>query len=146
MANYGQLSSQQRDAIHKALPRLYKFALVLTANEELARGLLRGTVKAMNTRSEWREEDTYRLTIAFRRMYALWSAKMDEGTGIQRKCPPDPRLFASAFTKGPLAGNLQFGKFIANLAPVKGVRSISYTEKEPLTTKRPKSPRSICLP
>ncbi len=129
MANYGQLSGQQRDAVHKALPRLYKFALVLTANEELARGLLRGTVKAMNTRSEWREEDTYRLTIAFRRMYALWSAKMDEGPGIQRKCPPDARLFTGTFTKGPLAGNLQFGKFIANLAPAqRGVLYLVYGE------------------
>lgn len=114
MANYRQVSSQQRDAIHKALPRLYKFALVLTANEELARGLLRGTVKAMNTRNEWREDDAQRLTIAFRRMHALWSAKMDEDAGIQRKCPPDSRLFAGVL-KGPLAGNAQFARFIANL-------------------------------
>jgi RNA polymerase sigma-70 factor, ECF subfamily len=114
MANYRQLSSQQRDAIHNALPRLYKFALVLTANEELARGLLRGTVKAMNTRNEWREEDAQRLTIAFRRMYALWSAKMEEDPGIHRKCPPDPRLFANVL-KGPLAGNVQLARFVANL-------------------------------
>jgi RNA polymerase sigma-70 factor, ECF subfamily len=129
MANYGQFSSQQRDAIHKALPRLYKFALVLTANEELARGLLRGTVKAMNTRNEWREEDTYCLTVAFRRMYALWSAKMDEGPDMQRKCPPEPRLFASVVAKGPLAGNPHFAKFIANLAPAqRGVLYLVYGE------------------
>jgi len=129
MAIYVQHSSQQRDAIHKALPRLYKFALVLTANEELARGLLRGTVKAMNTRNEWREEDAYRLTIAFRRMYALWSAKMDEDPGIHRKCPPDPRLFAGALVKGPLAGNAQFARFIANLLPAqRGVLYLVYGE------------------
>ena len=38
MANYGQLSSQQRDAIHKALPRLYKFALVLRQMKNLRAG------------------------------------------------------------------------------------------------------------
>jgi RNA polymerase sigma-70 factor, ECF subfamily len=128
MANYRQLSSQQRDATHKALPRLYKFALVLTANEELARGLLRGTVKAMNTRSEWREEDAQRLTIAFRRMHALWSAKMEEDPGIHRKCPPDPRLFAGVL-KGPLAGNVQFAGFIATLPPAqRGALYLVYGE------------------
>lgn len=129
MANYRQLSSQQRDAIHTALPRLYKFALVLTANEELARGLLRGTVKALNTRNEWREEDAQQLTVAFRRMYALWSAKMDEDPGIHRKCPPDANLFAAALPRGPLTGNLQFARFIANLPSAqRGVLYLVYGE------------------
>lgn len=129
MATYGQLSSQQRDVIHRALPRLYKFALVLTANDELARGLLRGTVRAMNTRNEWQDEDAGCLTGGFRRMYALWSAKMDEDPAIQRKCPPDPRLFAAVFSKGPLAGNANFARFIANLpAAQRGVLYLVYGE------------------
>ncbi len=129
MANYSQFSSLQRDAIHKAMPRLYKFALVLTANEELARGLLRGTVRAMSIRNEWQEEDTSRLTAGFRRMYALWEAKLDEDPSIQRKCPPDPRLFAAAFAKGPLAGNAHFARFIANLSPAqRGVLYLVYGE------------------
>ncbi len=129
MANYGQLSSQQRDAIHKAMPRLYKFALVLTANEELARGLLRGTFRAMNIRHEWQEEDASRLTPGFRRMYALWSAKLDEDPAIHKKCPPDPRLFAAAFAKGPLSGNAHIARFIASLPPAqRGVLYLVYGE------------------
>lgn len=146
MANYSQFSSLQRDAIHKAMPRLYKFALVLTANEELARGLLRGTVRAMSIRNEWQEEDTSRLTAGFRRMYALWAAKLDEDPSIQRKCPPDPRLFAAAFAKGPLAGtHISHGSSPICLRR-KGACFISYTARAHLTTKRRKSPRSTCSP
>ncbi len=144
MPAYGQDFSHQRSAIHKAMPRLYKFALVLTANEELARGLLRGTVRAMNIRSEWQEEDASRLTAGFRRMYALWSAKLDEDPSIQKKCPPDPRLFAAALAKGPLAGNAQFARFIANLAPLQRGCFTLFTGKAHPTTKRRKSPRSTC--
>jgi RNA polymerase sigma-70 factor (ECF subfamily) len=129
MASYGQVFSQQRDAIHKAMPRLYKFALVLTANEELARGLLRGTVKSMHIRNEWQDEDASRLTAGFRRMYALWSAKLDEDPAIQKKCPPDARLFVAAFAKGPLANNAHFARFIANLAPAqRGLLYLVYGE------------------
>ena len=126
---YGQVFSQQRDAIHKAMPRLYKFALVLTANEELARGLLRGTVKSMHIRNEWQDEDASRLTAGFRRMYALWSAKLDEDPAIQKKCPPDARLFVAAFAEGTLANNAHFARFIANLAPAqRGVLYLVYGE------------------
>jgi RNA polymerase sigma-70 factor, ECF subfamily len=115
MAKFGQSSSSRRDALQKALPRLYKFALVLSANEELARALLRATVKALNVRHEWREEDRDRLTGAFRRMHALWSTKMGEDPAIQKKCPPDPRIFAASLAGGPAAGNAQFARFIATL-------------------------------
>ncbi len=130
MATFGQLSSHQRDAIHKALPRLYKLALVLTANEDLARALLRGTCKALlSARHDWREEDPGRLTNAFKRMFAIWAMKMAEDHELHRKCPPDPRLFAGAIVKGPLAGNAQFEKFIANLpAAQRGVLYLVYGE------------------
>ncbi len=130
MAAYGQHLGHLRDTIHKALPRLYKFALVLTANEELARALLRGTCKALlNARNIRPEEDRDRLTGAFGRMYALWAAKTDEDPAIQRKCPPEPRLFANALVSGPLAGNAQFAKFIASLpAPQRGLLYLVYGE------------------
>ncbi|MGO9173507.1 MAG: RNA polymerase sigma factor [Rhodomicrobium sp.] len=129
MATNGQLSNLQREIVHKALPRLYKFALVLTANEELARALLRGTVKALNARNEWREEDRDRLTGAFHRMYSLWAAKMAEDPAIHRKCPPDPHLFSTALARSPLAGNSHFAKFIANLpSPQRGVLYLVYGE------------------
>jgi RNA polymerase sigma-70 factor (ECF subfamily) len=129
MANSGQ-HSQQREAIHRALPRLYKFALVLTANEDLGRALLRSTCKTLlSAQSDWREEDPARLTNAFRRMYSLWSAKIAEEPDLVKKCPPDPRIFASTFAKGPLAGNVQFGKFIADLpAAQRGVLYLVYGE------------------
>jgi RNA polymerase sigma-70 factor, ECF subfamily len=115
MPVYNQAFSLQPGAIHSAMPRLYKFALVLTANEELARGLMRATLRALNVRNERQEDGASRITAGFRRMYALWSAKLDEDSNIQKKCPADPRLFAAAVAKGPLAGNAQFARFIANL-------------------------------
>jgi RNA polymerase sigma-70 factor (ECF subfamily) len=128
MATNEQLSSH-RDAVHRALPRLYKFALVLTANEELARALLRGTVKGLNTRNEWRDEDQESLTGPFRRMFMLWTAKMAEDPSIQKKCQPEPRLFATALIKGPLTGGAQLAKFIASLPPQeRGVLYLVYGE------------------
>jgi RNA polymerase sigma-70 factor, ECF subfamily len=115
MAKIGLSSSARRDALQKALPRLYKFALVLSANEELARALLRATAKALNTRHDWREEDRDRLTGAFQRMHALWSAKMGEDPAIQQKCPPDPRIFAASLAQGPAGRSAQFARFIANM-------------------------------
>jgi RNA polymerase sigma-70 factor (ECF subfamily) len=125
-------SSSHRDAVHQALPRLYKFALILTANEELARALLRGTVKALNTRNEWRDEDRERLTAPFRRMFTLWAAKMAEDPAVQRRCQPEPRLFATAFINGPLTGGAQLAKFLAGLPPQeRGVLYLVYGERAP---------------
>jgi RNA polymerase sigma-70 factor (ECF subfamily) len=115
MASFGQIHSRPRDAHYGASARLYKFALVLTVNEELSRALLRSTLKALNTRKDFAEADRDQFTAAFRRMYALWSAKLAEDTDIHKKCPPDPRLFAASFPRGPLAGNVHFAKFIANM-------------------------------
>jgi RNA polymerase sigma-70 factor, ECF subfamily len=130
MTVYGPGSSQPQGASLKVMARLYKFALVLTANEELARGLLRGTLKALNSRNEWQEDNTARVTAGFRRMYALWSAKLGEDPGIQKKCPPDPRIFASIFAKSSPAGNAQFARFIANLpSPQRGVLYLVYGEQ-----------------
>jgi RNA polymerase sigma-70 factor, ECF subfamily len=122
-------SSSHRDAVQRALPRLYKFALILTANEELARALLRGTVKALNTRNEWRDDDRERLTGPFRRMYTLWTAKMAEDPAIQRRCQPEPRLFATALINGPLTGSAQLAKFLAGLpAQERGILYLVYGE------------------
>jgi RNA polymerase sigma-70 factor, ECF subfamily len=122
-------SSSHRDAVQRALPRLYKFALILTANEELARALLRGTVKALHTRNEWRDEDRERLTGPFRRMYMLWTAKMAEDPAIQRRSQPEPRLFATTLINGPLTGSAQLAKFLAGLpAQERGVLYLVYGE------------------
>jgi RNA polymerase sigma-70 factor, ECF subfamily len=129
MTIYGPGSGQQQGANSKVMARLYKFALVLTANEELARGLLRGALKALNSRNEWQEDNAARVTAGFRRMWALWSAKLSEDAGLLKKCPPDPRLFASVFAKGAHAGNAQFARFIANLpSSQRGVLYLVYGE------------------
>jgi RNA polymerase sigma-70 factor, ECF subfamily len=128
MATNQQFSSH-RDSVHGALPRLYKFALVLTANEELARVLLRGTVKGLNTGNEWRDEDRERLTGPFRRMFTLWTTKMAVDPAIQKRCQPEPRLFATALINGPLTGSAQLAKFITSLPPQeRGVLYLVYGE------------------
>ena len=147
MATYGQLSSQQRDAIHKALPRLYKFALVLTANEELARGLLRGTFKAMHMRAA---SGGTRIPAALRSHSA---ACMRSG---RRKWPKSTAFKEMPARSAPFRGRFHQGTagrkptirqvHCQSAARRKGVCSISYTEKAPPTTKRPKSPRLICFP
>ncbi len=115
MASFAQPRSRPRDSSQSVSARLYKFALVLTVNEELARALLRCALKALNTRNETPDEEPDHFMGAFRRMYALWSAKLGEDPDIQKKFPPEPRVLASGLPKGPLAGNAHFGKFIANL-------------------------------
>jgi RNA polymerase sigma-70 factor, ECF subfamily len=129
MPVYNQSFSQQHGAIHNAMPRLYKFALILTANAELARGLMRGTLRALNIRNERQDDDGGRIAAGLRRMYALWCTKLDEDANIQKKSPPDPRVFAAAFAQGPMAGNAQFAKFIANLpSPQRAVLYLVYGE------------------
>ena len=113
MAYSGQVS-RSRDAFQSIIVRLYKFALVLTAHEDLARGLLRSTCKALNLRKDFSGDERDPLIEAFRRMYALWSAKLDGDPSIQKRCTPDARLFAS-FLRGPAAGQSSFAKFIANM-------------------------------
>jgi RNA polymerase sigma-70 factor, ECF subfamily len=117
MASFAQSKSRSREAAQSLTARLYKFALVLTVNEELARALLRGALKALNSRNETPDDERDHFMGAFRRMYAIWSAKLGEDPDIQRKCPPDPRVLASGLSKAPLAGNAQFARFIANLPP-----------------------------
>lgn len=129
MASFSQGSSRSRDALHRALPRLYKFALVLSVNEELARALLRTTCKTLKLRADWRDEDRDQLVDAFRRMYALWSAKVSEDPNLHKKCPPDPRLFAGSLLKGSFAGNAHFAKFIATLpSPQRAALYLVYGE------------------
>lgn len=115
MAAFGHTFSQPRDALHLALPRLYKFSIVLTANEQVARALLRGTCRALTNRQDWRGGEREHLIDALSRMYALWMGKLAEDPGLQNKSAPDPRLFAGSASKSPLAGNAHFAKFIANL-------------------------------
>ncbi len=129
MAKNGLASSRPRETLTRLLPRLYKFALVLSANEELARALLRRTCKALIAKAESHEDERERLMGAFRRMYALWSAKVAEDPDIQIKSPPEPRLFAGGPVKGPLSGSAHFAKFIANLpSPQRGVLYLVYGE------------------
>jgi RNA polymerase sigma-70 factor, ECF subfamily len=97
------------------LPRLFKFALVLSANEELARALLRSTCRSLVTRRNWQEDDRDCLIDAFRHMYALWATKSSDDPNIQLRCPPDARLFTGSAVRGPLAGNAHFAKFITSL-------------------------------
>ncbi len=113
MASPAYNKSRPRESDQSASARLYKFALVLTVNEELARALLRSALKALNTRNETPDEDRDHFIGAFRRMYALWSAKLADDPDIQKKCPPDSRVFASSLAKGLPAGNAHFAKFVA---------------------------------
>lgn len=115
MASFGQIHSRPRDALLSVSGRLYKFGLVLTVNEELARALLRSTLKGLNTRKDFKGDNREGLIEAFRRMYALWSAKLAEDPALHKRCPVDPRLFAASFARGPLAGNAHFAKFIATM-------------------------------
>ncbi len=112
MASFGQIRSRSRDAFQSIIVRLYKFALVLTVNEELARALLRSTFKGLNLRKDLSGDERDHLIEALRRMYALWTAN----PSIQKQCQPEPRLFAASFAKGPLTGTAQFAKFIANMS------------------------------
>ena len=124
MATIGQVSARQGDALHRALPRLYKFAIVLTVNEELARPLLRGTCRTFTARTEGQEADRERFTKAFRHMYSLWNAKFEEDPNLHRRYPADPALFGTTLLKGSLAGNAHFPRFIANLPPLQ--RAVLY--------------------
>jgi RNA polymerase sigma-70 factor (ECF subfamily) len=116
MASSGEIHSRSRDAFQSIIARLYKFALVLTVNEELARALLRSTFKGLNLRKDFAGDERDHLIEAFRRMYALWSAKLGEDPNVQKRCQPESRLFAASFPKGPLAGNAHFAKFVANMS------------------------------
>ncbi len=116
MASFGPVPSRSRDALHSAIARLYKFALASTVNEELARGLLRSTFKGLNSRKDFAWDNRDHFIEAFRRMYALWSAKLAEDPNIHKRCQPEPRLFAASLPNGPLAGNTHFAKFIANMS------------------------------
>lgn len=107
--------SRPRDALHKLLPRLYRFALVLSVNEELAKALLRGTHRALSARKDLRADERDHFVEALRRMYALWNSRVTEDANIQKRCPPEPRLFQGSLMKGALAGNAHFAKFIATL-------------------------------
>ncbi len=116
MASFGPAPSRPRDALQSAIARLYKYALVLTANEELARALLRSTTKALNLRKDFAWDDRDHLVDALRRMHAMWSAKLAEDPNITKRCQPEPRLFAASFPKGPVASNTHFAKFIVNMS------------------------------
>ena len=96
MASFGPVHSRSRDGLQSATARLYKFALVLAVNEELARALLRGTIKGLNPGRDFTGEDRDTLIQAFRRMYAIWSAKLADDPNLQKRCQPEPRLLAAS--------------------------------------------------
>ena len=99
MASFGPVPSRSRDALQSAIARLYKYALVLTVNEEFARALLRSTTKTLNLRKDFAWDDRDHLVDAFRRMHAMWSAKLAEDPNIQKRCQPEPRLFAGKLSE-----------------------------------------------
>jgi len=115
MASFGQTHSRSRDAFQSIIVSLYKFALVLTVHEELARALLRSTSKGLNLRKGFARDERDHLIEGLRRMYALWIAKLSEDPNIQKRCAPNPRLFAASFLRGPVGASAQFAKFIANM-------------------------------
>lgn len=115
MASFGQAQSRPRDAFQSAMTRLYKFAQVLTANEELARALLRSTCKALSIKNDFSSEDRDRHIGALGRMYAYWSEKLDGDQSLPSRCQPDLRLFAGAFSNRPAMGGSSFAKFMINL-------------------------------
>lgn len=102
-------------ALSPALPRLYKFALVLTANEQIARGLVRGTFRQLNGRFEKKHLDRDDVLQVMRRMATLWSAKLAEDPGVQKLNPPEPRLFSAIPIRGSVGGNAHFSKFVATM-------------------------------
>ncbi len=116
MASFGQPRSRSRDAFQSIIASLYKFALVLTVNEDLARQLLRGTCKGLNLRKDFGSEEREHLIEAMRRMYFLWSSKLGEDPNAQKRCQPDPRLFAACLPKGTFEGDASFAKFIVNMS------------------------------
>jgi len=116
MASFGHNSASQISTSQLSLPKLYKFALVLTANEQLARGLLRGAA-GLASRSQKRGTNRDDHLDIMHKMYGMWMSKLAEDAGLQQKYPPEPRLFANAPVKGVAQGNAHFAKFIANLPP-----------------------------
>jgi len=128
MASFGQSHSRSRDAFQSIIARLYKFALLLTVNEELARALLRSTCKGLNLRKDFAGDAREYPIEAARRMYALWSAKLSEDPQIQRRCQPDPRLFSNA-PNAPLAATANFAKFAASMpSPQRAALYLVYGE------------------
>jgi RNA polymerase sigma-70 factor (ECF subfamily) len=115
MATLKQSLTQPRDALHKALPRLYKFAIVLTANEQLARALIRAAYRLLAARKDWRGKDRDYLLDAQNRVYELWIKRTASDPQLQHKNPPEPRLFAASLAKSALPQNGQFAKFMAGL-------------------------------
>ncbi len=115
MATLTQGLTQPRDALHKALPRLYKFAVVLTANEQLARALLRATYRQLSSRRDGRGKDRDYVLEAQNRMYGLWMTKMAGDPQLQHKNAPEPRLFAASLAKSAMPANAHFAKFMASL-------------------------------
>jgi RNA polymerase sigma-70 factor (ECF subfamily) len=114
MATFGHMKASRRDELNELLPKLYKFAVVLSAHEQLSRALVRGTLKALggdlSGRKGWSNADFH----ALKQMYALWAIKVAETPSLRQNCAPEPRLFVSV-QSGTLA-TAHFAKFIANLS------------------------------
>ncbi len=87
--------------------QLYRFAIVLTANENLARGLVRSVWRGLGGKPTSHG--------SLRKMYGMWAAKLGDDPGFQQKNPSEPKLFMAALATTPLAGNAHLAKFIANL-------------------------------
>lgn len=116
MAKFGQSKSPRREEFEKLLPKLYKYALVLTAHEQLSRALVRATCRTLPRRSLWADGGQDAHLPALKHMHSLWAAKLAETPSLRQNCPAEPGLFAGVPT--PVAGvsTVHFAKFIANLS------------------------------
>jgi RNA polymerase sigma-70 factor (ECF subfamily) len=117
MANFGHKQGTARDSLKAMLPRLYKFSLILTANENLAKALLRAAYRAATSRKDkaWAGQEPY--FQALKLMQQLWLAKLAAEPDIKKTCPSDPKIFTHPPVTG-IAGAISaasLGKFIASL-------------------------------
>jgi RNA polymerase sigma-70 factor (ECF subfamily) len=114
MAPFGQAKSSRRDELNGLLPKLYKFALVLTAHEQLSRALLRSTLKSLSA-SRSRTRGGSPLAEAWTEMHTLWAARVAEAPAFRQTYPPEPRLFAGVHLAAAGGSTAHFAKFIASL-------------------------------
>ncbi len=129
MATLGQRKSLRREEFDKLLPRLYKFAMVLTAHEQLSRALLRATRRAVPQRTFSAQDEHDALRDALKHMHTLWATKLAETPNLRQTCPPEPRLFSGVQGQAAGLSNAHFAKFVANLpSPQRSALYLVYGE------------------
>jgi RNA polymerase sigma-70 factor (ECF subfamily) len=102
--------------LDRLLPRLYTFAIILTAHEQLSRALVRAALRALPGRFRPKDGEDFFLD-ALKQTYDLWSAKAAETPDLRQSCPPEPRLFAGIPAQAAGVSAAHFAKFVAYLPP-----------------------------